>query len=55
MRTFFDSEMIIWRAAKVFVFGNPNNVILTSKLIEPLPLRHSMELARNEGPSGFPF
>jgi hypothetical protein len=33
MRTFVDLEKIIWRTSKVFVFGNPYNVVLASKPI----------------------
>jgi SAM-dependent methyltransferase len=34
MRTFVDLERIIWRTSKVFVFGNPYNIVLASKPIE---------------------
>jgi hypothetical protein len=33
MRTFVDLEKIIWRTSKVFVFGNPYNVVVASKPI----------------------
>ena len=31
MRTFVDLEKIIWRTSKVFVFGNPYNIVLATK------------------------
>ena len=31
MRTFVDLERIIWRTSKVFVFGNPYNLVLAFK------------------------
>ena len=32
MRTFVELERIIWRSSKVFIFGNPYNTVLATKL-----------------------
>jgi hypothetical protein len=31
MRTFAELERIIWRTSKVFVYGNPYNIVLATK------------------------